>query len=98
MEGVQSNARPSLFGAGVSLSIRQSGAARRKCASTQREVTMSPPSAETPSYTLEIIIGTCVGATVGLLADNLILGTGVGIALGCLLSVIKVTRMQKKDK
>ncbi|MEQ4576401.1 MULTISPECIES: hypothetical protein [Gammaproteobacteria] len=59
---------------------------------------MSPPSTETPSYTLEIVIATCVGATLGLLTDNIPLGTGVGIALGCLLSVIKVVRTQKKDK
>lgn len=59
---------------------------------------MSPPASPgpegqtPPSTTLEIIIGTCVGATVGLLADNIVLGTAIGIALGVLLIVLKLRR------
>jgi len=44
------------------------------------------------SYLLEIIMATCVGATLGLLTDNIVLGTAVGIALGALLSAIKMRR------
>ncbi|HEY0335328.1 MAG TPA: hypothetical protein VGC74_16765 [Stenotrophomonas sp.] len=51
---------------------------------------MSPTPPQ--STLLEIILATCVGATLGLLLDNLVLGTIVGIALGALLSVIKMRR------
>lgn len=55
-----------------------------------------PASAQEPSYLLETIIATCVGTTLGLFTDNLALGTGVGIAVGCLLSVIKLIRLRKR--
>ncbi len=53
----------------------------------------SPPQ---PSYMLEIVLATFVGATLGLLADNVVLGTAVGIALGVALCVIKVVRTEKR--
>jgi hypothetical protein len=49
-------------------------------------------SSPQPSFLLEIILATCVGATLGLLTGNFILGSGVGIALGAVLSVIKLRR------
>jgi len=52
---------------------------------------MSQPPPQ-KSYLLEIIMATCVGATLGLLTDNIVLGTAVGIALGALLSAIKMRR------
>jgi len=52
---------------------------------------MSQPPPQ-KSYLLEIIMATSVGATLGLLTDNIVLGTAVGIALGALLSAIKMRR------
>ena len=52
-------------------------------------MSLPPPK---PSYMLEIILATCVGATLGLLTDNIVLGTAAGIALGAVLSVIKMRR------
>jgi len=56
------------------------------------EPPMSQPPPSKPSYMLEIILATCVGATLGLLTDNIVLGTVVGIALGALLSAIRMRR------
>ena len=57
-----------------------------------------PESAHQPSYVLETVIATCVGTALGLLTENLALGTGVGIAIGCLLSVIKLLRLRKRGQ
>ena len=55
-----------------------------------------PGNRTPPSTILEVIIGTCVGATVGLLADNIVLGTAIGIAQGVLLIVLKLRREARK--
>jgi CBS-domain-containing membrane protein len=48
---------------------------------------MSTPPPEPISHTAEMVIATVVGVAVGLGMDNLLLGCGVGIALGILLSI-----------
>lgn len=50
------------------------------------------PAQPPPSTTREILIATVVGVAVGLWLDNVVVGAGIGIALGVLLSVLKIVR------
>ncbi|MBT2766600.1 hypothetical protein J7J08_03005 [Stenotrophomonas sp. ISL-67] len=50
------------------------------------------------SHTTEIVIATVVGAAVGLLSENYLLGGVVGIALGIGLSVGKTLYLDRKRR
>lgn len=50
------------------------------------------------SHTTEMVIATVVGATVGLLTGNYLLGGIVGIALGIVLSVGKTVYLDRKRR
>ncbi|MEE7547136.1 hypothetical protein HF319_08905 [Xanthomonas sp. Kuri4-1] len=58
---------------------------------------MSIPPSRPPSYALEIVIATVVGAAAGLWLDNLVVGSGIGIALGAVLSVLKMQRARRGE-
>jgi hypothetical protein len=45
-----------------------------------------------PSFLWEIIIATMIGAAAGVWLDNVVVGSGIGIGLGIVLSVLKITR------
>lgn len=50
------------------------------------------------SHTTEIVIATVVGAAVGLISGNYLLGGIVGIALGIVLSVGKTVYLDRKRR
>lgn len=59
---------------------------------------MSTPPPQPVSHTAEMVIATVVGASVGLYQDNLLLGAGVGIALGVALSVARTLHVERKRR
>lgn len=60
---------------------------------------MTPqPRPEPISHTTEMVIATVVGVAVGLGADNLLLGCGVGIATGIVLSIGKTLYVDRKRR
>jgi len=59
---------------------------------------MSAPKPEPISHTAEMVIATVVGVAVALTVDNLLLGCGVGIAVGILLSIIKTLYVDRKRR
>lgn len=59
---------------------------------------MNTPMPEPISHTTEMVIATVVGVAVGLLADNLLLGAGVGIAVGIVLSIAKTLYVDRKRR
>lgn len=54
-----------------------------------------PDTTPKPSFLWEIILATMVGAAVGVWLDDVVVGSGVGIGLGIVLSVLKMTRSEK---
>lgn len=55
--------------------------------------------APTPvSHTAEMVIATVVGVGIGLFRDNFLLGAGIGIALGILLSIAKTLYVDRKRR
>ncbi|WP_303638673.1 MULTISPECIES: hypothetical protein [Stenotrophomonas] len=59
---------------------------------------MSHPPPQPISHNVEMVIATIVGVAVGLTVDNLLLGCGVGIAVGVLLSIIKTLYVDRKRR
>nr|WP_145478529.1 hypothetical protein [Stenotrophomonas rhizophila] len=58
-------------------------------------MTMPPPPV---SHTTEMVIATVVGAAVGLLSENYLLGGIVGIVLGIVLSVGKTVYLDRRRR
>lgn len=56
-----------------------------------------PEQPPPPSTTWEIVVATVSGVVVGLSLDNVVVGAGVGIALGVLLSVLKIVRAGRPE-
>ncbi|WP_256774120.1 MULTISPECIES: hypothetical protein [unclassified Stenotrophomonas] len=50
------------------------------------------------SHTVEMVIATVVGVGIGLFRDNFLLGAGIGIALGILLSIAKTLYVDRKRR
>lgn len=59
---------------------------------------MSAPKPEPISHTVEMVIATVVGVGVGLSADNLLLGCGIGIAVGIVLSIAKTLYVDRRRR
>lgn len=59
---------------------------------------MSQPTPEPISHTTEMVIATLVGVAVGLGMDNLLLGCGVGIAVGVVLSIGKTLYVERRRR
>jgi len=58
-----------------------------------------PTTPPTPvSHTAEMVIATVVGVGIGLFRDNFLLGAGIGIALGILLSIAKTLYVDRKRR
>lgn len=59
---------------------------------------MSQLTPEPISHTTEMVIATLVGVAVGLGMDNLLLGCGVGIAVGVVLSIGKTLYVERRRR
>jgi F0F1-type ATP synthase assembly protein I len=59
---------------------------------------MSIPPPTPVSHTAEMVIATVVGVGIGLFRDNFLLGAGIGIALGILLSIAKTLYVDRKRR
>ncbi len=59
---------------------------------------MSTPPPQPVSHTTEMVIATLVGVAIGLVQDNFLLGAGVGIGLGIVLSVIKTIYVERRRR
>ncbi|WP_422507445.1 hypothetical protein [Stenotrophomonas sp. GZD-301] len=59
---------------------------------------MSVPPPQPISHTAEMVIATIVGVGIGLARDNLLLGAGIGIAVGVLLSIAKTLYVERKRR
>jgi F0F1-type ATP synthase assembly protein I len=61
-------------------------------------VAMSIPPPQPISHTAEMVIATIVGVGIGLARDNLLLGAGIGIAVGVLLSIAKTLYVERRRR
>ncbi|MBD3826019.1 hypothetical protein [Stenotrophomonas sp.] len=59
---------------------------------------MSIPPPQPISHTAEMVIATIVGVGIGLSRDNLLLGAGIGIAVGVLLSIAKTLYVERRRR
>lgn len=59
---------------------------------------MSSQSPQPVPLLWEMVIATIVGVVVGLIADNIIIGSCAGIGVGVVLSVIKTVRAERGGK
>lgn len=59
---------------------------------------MSIPPPQPISHTAEIVIATIIGVAIGLTRDNFLLGAGIGIAVGVLLSIAKTLYVERKRR
>ncbi|WP_411850605.1 hypothetical protein ACLB90_17245 [Stenotrophomonas sp. LGBM10] len=59
---------------------------------------MSLPPPQPISHTAEMVIATIVGVGIGLARDNLLLGAGIGIAVGVLLSIAKTLYVERRRR
>ncbi|MGA6148313.1 MULTISPECIES: hypothetical protein [Stenotrophomonas] len=59
---------------------------------------MSIPPPQPISHTAEMVIATIVGVGIGLARDNLLLGAGIGIAVGVLLSIAKTLYVERRRR
>lgn len=53
---------------------------------------MSAQPPQPVSLLWEMVVATILGVAAGVIADNIVVGSGVGIVLGVVLSVIKTQR------
>lgn len=58
---------------------------------------MSQPPQPVPLM-WEMVVATVLGVTVGIWTNNLLLGCGVGIGLGVVLSIIKTLLVERKKR
>ncbi|MCW6029821.1 hypothetical protein EDF74_0830 [Stenotrophomonas rhizophila] len=59
---------------------------------------MSAPPPPPVSHTTEMVIATIVGVAIGLTRDNFLLGAGIGIAVGVLMSIAKTVYVERKRR
>ncbi|MCW4456321.1 hypothetical protein OK348_16170 [Flavobacterium sp. MXW15] len=59
---------------------------------------MSTPPPQPVSHTTEMVIATVIGAAVGLTTGKLMLGAGVGIVVGIVLSVAKTLYVERQRR
>lgn len=59
---------------------------------------MSMPPPQPISHTAEMVIATIIGVAIGLTRDNFLLGAGIGIAVGVLLSIAKTLYVERKRR
>ncbi|MDC6705787.1 hypothetical protein OEZ83_25825 [Leclercia adecarboxylata] len=57
---------------------------------------MSAPPPQPISHTPEMVIATIIGVAIGLTRDNFLLGAGIGIAVGVLMSIAKTVYVERK--
>ena len=59
---------------------------------------MSAPPPQPISHTTEMVIATMIGVAIGLTRDNFLLGAGIGIAVGVLMSIAKTVYVERKRR
>ena len=59
---------------------------------------MSAPPPQPISHTTERVIATIIGVAIGLTRDNFLLGAGIGIAVGVLMSIAKTVYVERKRR
>lgn len=56
------------------------------------------PPPQPISHTTEMVIATIIGVAIGLTRDNFLLGAGIGIAVGVLMSIAKTVYVERKRR